>query len=134
MAESNKTILAFEYSGTEIGKDLFLEDLQTEDQIEKLFDLSQILKVFITAHGWKYLFENFGLYKLYLIDLKSGWHETDHEQGWIKSLLYVSLCTGFNPINKCFGDWSEETNLFTSEEDEYEIDWKLVETFTLKSL
>tara|TARA_B110000211_G_C14049441_1_gene540501 strand:+ start:986 stop:1390 length:405 start_codon:yes stop_codon:yes gene_type:complete len=134
MSESNKNILAFEYSGTEIGKDLYLTDLQTDDQIESLFDLSQILRVHITANGWKHLFENFGLYKLYIIDRKSGWHETDHEQGWIKSLLYVSLCTGYNPINKSFGEWSEETNLFTNEDDEFEIDWKHVETFTLKSL
>jgi hypothetical protein len=126
-------ILAFEYSGTEIGKDLFSSDLQNDDQIENLFNKSQILRVHITAHGWKHLFDNFGLYKLFLVDLKSGWQNTDHEQGWIKSILYISLCSGYNPINKLIGEWDEENNLFATEDEELLIDWKHVETLTIKS-
>ena len=134
MPDSSQEILAFEYSGTQIGKDLFVKDLQTEEQIESLFDLSQILKVYITAKGWEYLFNKFGLYNLYKIDLKSGWHETDNETTWIKAIIYVSLCCGYNPIDKTFGDWDEESNIFKSEKVQKPIDWKQIETLNLKSI
>lgn len=121
-------ILAFEYFGSEIGKDYYLNDLETDEQIEMLFDLCQILRANITDVGWKYLFEKISIQRIYQIDKKSGWFDTENEKDWIESIYYHSLIAGYNPIDRNIGKWNIESNLFDSKN---KIDWNYIHSLKL---
>ena len=116
MNSKKEKILAFEYSNSEICKNYYLNDLETDRQIEMLFDLCQILRANITDIGWKYLFENIGINRMFQIDSRSGWFDTDNEKDWIESVYYNSLIAGYNPIDGNIGRWNEGSNLFDSKD------------------
>lgn len=128
-----KDILAFEYYGSEMGKNYFIEDFQTDNQVEMLFDLAQILQVNITSLGWQQLFENFGIQRLFTIDKKSGWMDTDNENEWIESIIYNALICGYNPIDSTIGDWDEELNVFKTENSQKEIDWNQIHKMKIEN-
>lgn len=124
-------ILAFEHFGAELGKDYYLSELKTDQEIEMLFDLCQIQRANIRDIGWKYLFEKVGIDRIYQIDKKSGWFDTENEKEWIESIYYQALICGYNPINGKLGAWNEESNIFNSEDSKCEIDWNKIHLLTL---
>lgn len=50
-------------------------DIQTVDDVVRLFDYCQIWEAYITKEGWNYLIEKFGMNELYEADIRSGWFE-----------------------------------------------------------
>ena len=124
--EIDKNILAFEYYGTEIGRPYFESDLETEEQVEILFDLAQVLRAHITGLGWQHLFKTFGVGKLYETDLKSGWFDTEDKSDWIAVLTYTSLCCGYYPLKDALGKWDESTDTFKTETRLYKVDWTVI--------
>lgn len=78
------------------GNELFEADLNTEEKVLELFDSCQILESLIYSKGWEFLMNKFGLIKLYQIDQKSGWFDTENKKEWMGSILYYCLISGFN--------------------------------------
>ena len=129
--KENKGVLAFEYSGADLGREYFLNDFQTSLQIEMIFDLAQVRQVYITNLGWNILFVEFGIKALYKIDCDSGWFDTDNEQEWIENIIYTSLCCGYNPIDNTVGQWNENQNIFKTKISTTKIDWSSIHKMTI---
>ena len=53
------------------------DDIQTIEDVIKLFDYCQILEALISKEGWEYLIDKFGIEGLYEADKKSGWFDCD---------------------------------------------------------
>ena len=53
------------------------DDIQTIEDVIKLFDYCQILEALISKEGWEYLIDRFGIEGLYEADKKSGWFDCD---------------------------------------------------------
>lgn len=117
-------ILAFESFGNEMGRDYFAKDLEGDDQIVILFDLCQILQAYITPEGWRHLFSNFGIKRLYGIDKISGWLNTDDPEDWIQSLYYESLISGYYPTIDAKGKWDQDSGMFNSSERIIRVNWQ----------
>ena len=132
MIPRGENILAFECFETKLGKNYFVEDLKSDRQIEMLFDLTQILCAAITDIGWQHLFVEIGIKRVYQIDKKSGWFDTDIEKEWIESIYYWSLIGGYNPLNGELGKWDDKSNMFTSESSKSKIDWNYIHSLKLE--
>ncbi|RTQ45801.1 hypothetical protein EJV47_23480 [Hymenobacter gummosus] len=57
------------------GTRYYAADLATPEQVQGLFDYCQILRAHITAAGWIFLLERYGLAELYRLDRQSGWYD-----------------------------------------------------------
>lgn len=102
-------------------------DLCMRSNVVVLFDYCQILRAAIWAKGWKFLFEQYGLKGIIEIDSESGWLNDDDLGEWIKSIVYWSLISGFDPIAKEFGKYDEGSGLFINEADTTRtIDWQQI--------
>ena len=53
------------------------DDIQTIEDVIKLFDYCQIFAALISKEGWEYLIDKFGIEGLYEADKKSGWFDCD---------------------------------------------------------
>ena len=53
------------------------DDIQTTDDVVRLFDYCQIMEAMISKKGWDHLIEKFGIEELYHADKKSGWLDSD---------------------------------------------------------
>ena len=51
------------------------DDIQTIDDVVRLFDYCQILEANITKEGWEYLIEKFGMNELYEANRRSEWFD-----------------------------------------------------------
>ena len=51
------------------------EDIQTIDDVIRIFDYCQILEAYISINGWNYLIDRFGLNELFEADKRSGWFD-----------------------------------------------------------
>lgn len=69
-------------------KEYTAEDLLAPKIVEELFDYCQILEGYITKSGWDYLISNHGYEKLFQIDKKSGWIDSDNLEEYISELEY----------------------------------------------
>ncbi|NML65559.1 hypothetical protein HHL22_10115 [Hymenobacter sp. RP-2-7] len=73
------------------GKRYYAADLDTEDEVEQLFDYCQILEAIIFDIGWEFLIKRYSLEKLYEINKRSGWHDVysvDEYKQWLPSHLF----------------------------------------------
>lgn len=120
----NSKILAIHIHPLPNGIRLYKKDLDNEEKVLLLFDSCQILRSGIFAEGWHYLLEKFGLIKLYQIDLRSGWFDTENKEDWLESILYNSLLSGFNPQTGSFGEYDENAGVFMNSSKNSEVvDW-----------
>lgn len=128
--------LAFECFGAQIGKSWYAEDFQNDKDVERAFDLAQIQQLFITAEGWQYLFESFGIEKLFEIDRKSGWFETEDGEGeWLESIYSIAVICGYHPSSNSVGTWDESSNTFTpSNGPPFTIDWQKLRSLSIKEV
>jgi len=131
MTISNNDVLAYEYYNSQIGENYFKNNLETDKQIEKLFDFCQILRANITDIGWKYFFETIGIVKMFEIDKTSGWFDTENQKEWIESIYLTSLICGYNPINGTIGKWDDNNNIFYSETSKTSVDWDYIHSIEL---
>ena len=68
-------------------------ELMNPEIVEELFDYCQILEAYITKKGWAFLLDYYGYEKLYEIDKKSGWIDTDtleEYKEWVKYEISIS--------------------------------------------
>lgn len=64
------------------------KDLINSDIVEQLFDYCQILEGYITKTGWEFLISYYGYEKLFEIDKKSGWIDSENLEEYILDLEY----------------------------------------------
>lgn len=62
------------------------EDLIDEEKVEELFDYCQILEGLILKSGWQFLIDYYGYEKLYQINQKSGWFDSENLKQFIQDL------------------------------------------------
>jgi hypothetical protein len=60
--------------------------LNTEKNIEELFDYCQILEAIIYPAGWDFLIKRFGIEKLFAINSKSGWLDCSSAEEYLKDI------------------------------------------------
>lgn len=101
------------------------EDLKSLDCVENLFDLCQILQVFIYRDGWKFLVETHGIDQLLEVDKISGWFSDNT----FDDLRYHSIIAGYDPVTDLIGSYDEDTGVFSPErKGEYQLIWGLWES------
>ena len=111
---SAKELLAWRKYPEPDGTSYYAEHLQTDAQIVSLFDYCQILEAYITAQGWKFLFDRFGSKKLFQLAIQSAWFDEEDGEDF---LIYHSLISGYDPETDRFGVYSEATGTFTPSKD-----------------
>ena len=123
MKEQSEILARFIYPKPK-GVTLFAEDLITEDAVVQLFNACQIFQGLIYAKGWAFLYQHYGLERLYLIDQTSEWFNTDDKGEWLESILDWALISGFNLQTGHFGVFNKGKNQFTTDNCLVErIDW-----------
>lgn len=127
-------VLAFERFGATIGKNLYAEDLQTEQQVEGAFNLSQIQCLYITGEGWQHLFQRFGIAKLYEIDQLSEWFfdENEIEGDWLECIYALVVMCGYYPGTNSLGTWNDDENSFVTSGTAITIDWQHLRALSIK--
>lgn len=115
------------------GTAYFAVDLIDRAKVIELFDYCQILEATISDGGWAFLFEHYGLSGILEIDNESKWLEDEDPGEWISSVYDQALISGFDPQKMEFGEYSQESGIFTSREGvEREMNWK--EIYDLKDV
>ncbi len=61
-------------------------DIKDIEDVVELFDYCQILEAIIYKQGWGYLIERFGMEELYKADKKSGWHESENLDDFVRNI------------------------------------------------
>jgi len=109
------------------GIDYLESDFKDRSKVIELFDYCQILEATIWKSGWCFLFQNYGLKGILEIDEQSGWLNNEDLGELITSIYYHSLLSGFDPQKMEYGNYSEESGIFTyNDGNEEEINWKEV--------
>ncbi len=73
LSNTGEPVLAFRIYPESKGTKYVAKDLNTEQDVEQLFDYCQILEASISKVGWEYLINHFGYEVLFKINNKSGW-------------------------------------------------------------
>ncbi len=68
------------------GREISVEELNTENGVCSLFDACQILEAIITTEGWEYLIDTYGIERLFELDCESGWHDESCIEAYISSM------------------------------------------------
>lgn len=53
------------------------DDLSVSDNVEKLFDYMQILLAVVSKEGWDFLIRKYGYERLFEINNRSGWIDSE---------------------------------------------------------
>lgn len=92
------------------GTDYTVANLRDAAIVEMMFDYCQILEAEIFAEGWQLLFHFHGMAGLISINKRSGWFDDDDAAS---GLAYCARIAGFDPTTETFGDYDQETGVFT---------------------
>lgn len=87
-------------------------DLVNTTIVQNLFSACKHDKGYITADGWLFLFNHYGLNELLIIDLEVSWFDSSDLKNQKNSLIYHALMAGFNPFTNELGDYDTETTSF----------------------
>lgn len=90
-------ILAYRIYPEPNGTDYFEKDLQSEFDVECLFDFCQILEAIIFREGWHYLVDKFGYANLFKIDKRSMWIDCDTLEEYIEFVKYEQEHSPMSP-------------------------------------
>ena len=105
------------------GREYSEQDLEKQSVVEEIFDYCQIYLAIISKEGWKKLIEFHGINNLLEVDRKSGWFE-ENRQDAIDSIKYQCLISGYDPERDLFGEYNEDSGIFTDIYGEtIEIKW-----------
>lgn len=90
------------------------DDLRKPEMVIELFHYCQILLAIITAEGWQFLIQTYGIEGLLELDTRSGWlvDESATRQEQEDHLKYWCLVAGYNPDSNHFGQFDSETEQF----------------------
>jgi hypothetical protein len=89
------------------------KELSDKKSVVVLFHHCSISQGYITAEGWEFLFKHYEVEELISLALESGWlpeNKAEH----LSALVYQSLISGYNPIDKQKGDYDPESGIFLS--------------------
>ena len=91
------------------------DDLCKPEMVIELFHSCQILLAIITAEGWQFLIQTYGIEGLLELDTQSGWFvdESATRQEQEDHLKYWCLVAGYDPDSGRFGQLDSETGQFT---------------------
>ena len=86
-------------------------DVQTIDDVIKLFDDCQIMDAMISKQGWAYLIEKFGVQRLYQADKESGWFDCDSMEEFSSMIDYEkSIAYSYEDEHGAVTDFLESTH------------------------
>jgi hypothetical protein len=99
-------------------------DLEDEKTVAEIFDYCQILLGFISARGWQKLIRFHGIDKLLQINQRSGWFDEEDNLEAVDEIKYQCVISGYDPVNNAFGEYNDESGVFTSSDGkEHKIVW-----------
>jgi hypothetical protein len=86
--------------------------LRDADALAEVFALARSGEARFTRHGWKYLWESFGLTGLTAIARRCGCMGVTTDESLADQLIRLSLAAGYDPVSGLFGAYNERTNTF----------------------
>ena len=90
-----------------------------------LFDACKHKHGYITADGWEFLFNHYGINELLNIDLDIKWFNYMDLNTHTNELIFEALIAGYNPFHQEKGDYDEEAQIFINLEGYVrKIEWK----------
>lgn len=103
------------YTGTDLGH---------ADKVKEVFAACKAAQGYITAEGWRFLFNIWKMKGLLELDLETGWFHSGKAEEYAAHLIYQSLMAGYNPLSREKGDYEPDSGLFLSLEGrKHKIDW-----------
>ncbi|WP_300799500.1 hypothetical protein [uncultured Acetatifactor sp.] len=84
----NMSALAFYVYPLPQGTPFTSDDLSVSDNVEKLFDYMQILLAVVSKEGWDFLIRKYGYERLFEINNRSGWIDSETLDEFIEALKY----------------------------------------------
>lgn len=96
------------------GTKYIADDLRKPEMVIELFHHCQVLLAIVTAEGWQFLIQTYGIEGLLELDTRSGWFvdESATRQEQEDHLKYWCLVAGYNPDSNRFGQFDSETEQF----------------------
>lgn len=117
-------ILAWKKSPEPKGVLYSLNELKIRQNVIDLFESCKQKDGYINADGWAYLFFQYGLNELLVIDLDIKWFNTVDLKVHSCDLVFEAMLAGYNPLNDEKGDYDETTQTFINFEGvSRKIDW-----------
>ena len=90
----------------------FERHLRHADAVAEVFALSQSGAARFTQHGWKYLWDSFGLSGLIAIGRRRGLFEDVSNAEVVIELIQQSQEAGYDPVSGFFGTYIPQTHSF----------------------
>lgn len=99
-------------------------DLKITDNVKEIFAACKASSGYVTAEGWKFLFQVWTLEEILTIDREVGWFHSGKIEETKAHLIYQSLMAGYNPISHEKGDYEADSGIFISLDGrKFHIDW-----------
>ena len=120
----NKTLLAWKKNPEPNGVLYYADELSNRQNVIDLFDACKHKQGYINADGWAFLFYQYGLNELLVIDLDIKWFSSSDLKSHACDMVYEAMIAGYNPLNDEKGDYDDETKSFINNDGiSRKIDW-----------
>jgi len=100
-------LLAWQSQPQPSGTNLYPDELVDAQTVVRLFKEASRFRAQVTAQGWRFLWNQYGLKGLIEINREAGWFETQDEVEAAEQLVSRSLIAGYDPVSRTFRGYIE---------------------------